>query len=108
MGGYVSEQTVYSDVVRQDIDYPNFSEWFGDEKAEEIVQMIIRQICSRKKTERICGQNFPREIIKSAMLKVDIEVLQITIEQIQRIDSIIVIYCRKLTMVQTAWKCPLK
>ena len=88
MYGYVSEQTVYSDVVRQDIDYPNFSEWFGDEKAEEIVQMIIRQICSRKKTERICGQNFPREIIKSAMLKVDIEVLQITIEQIQRIDSI--------------------
>lgn len=34
------------------------------EELDEIVQMIVRAICSRKKTERICGQDFPREVIK--------------------------------------------
>ena len=56
--------------------------------AEEIVQMIVRRICSRKKTERICGQDFPREVVKSTMLKVDINVLENAIEQMKRADNV--------------------
>jgi hypothetical protein len=89
MDGYVSEKAVYTDVVKQNIDFFDFAEWLKDEsEAEEIVQMIVRQICSRKPTERICGQEFPREVVKSAMLKVDIEVLQNAIEQMERIDNV--------------------
>lgn len=52
--GYISENEVYADVVRTNIDFLFFAEWLGDkEEAEEIVQMIVRQICSRKKTERM-------------------------------------------------------
>lgn len=69
--------------------FPYFAEWLGDEEeAEEIVQMIVRRICSRKKTERICGQDFPREVVKSAMLKVDINVLENAIEQMKRTDNV--------------------
>jgi len=50
--------------------------------------MIVRQICSRKKTERICGEDFPREIVKSAMLKVDLQVLENAIEQIDGVANI--------------------
>ncbi|MCR5708751.1 MAG: DUF6017 domain-containing protein [Ruminococcus sp.] len=89
MDGYVSEKAVYTDVVKQNIEFFDFAEWLKDEsEAEEIVQMIVRQICSRKPTERICGQEFPREVVKSAMLKVDIEVLQNAIEQMERIDNV--------------------
>ena len=71
--GYLKEQQIYSDIVRANIDFPFFAEWLNDyDEAEEIVQMIVRQICSGKATERICGQDFPREVVKSAMLKVDI------------------------------------
>ena len=50
--------------------------------------MIVRRICSRKKTERICGQDFPREVVKSTMLKVDINVLENAIEQMKRADNV--------------------
>lgn len=74
--GYICEKEIYTEVVKNNIDFSYFAEWLGDEEeAEEIVQMIVRRICSRKKTERICGQDFPREVVKSAMLKVDINVL---------------------------------
>ena len=80
--GYISEKEIYTEVVKTNIDFPYFAEWLGDEEeAEEIIQMIVRRICSRKKTERICGQDFPREVVKSTMLKVDINVLENAIEQ---------------------------
>ena len=50
--------------------------------------MIVRRICSRKKTERICGQEFPREVIKSALLKVDRICLENAIEQIKQTDNV--------------------
>lgn len=87
--GYISEKEVYTDVVKTNIEFPYFAEWLGDEEeAEEIAQMIVRRICSRKKTERICGQDFPREVVKSAMLKVDINVLENAIEQMKRTDNV--------------------
>ena len=87
--GYISEKEVYTDVVKTNIEFPYFAEWLGDEEeAEEIVQMIVRRICSRKKTERICGQDFPREVVKSAMLKVDINVLENAIEQMKHTDNV--------------------
>jgi hypothetical protein len=87
--GYISEKEVYTDVVKTNLEFPYFAEWLGDEEeAEEIVQMIVRRICSRKKTERICGQDFPREVVKSAMLKVDINVLENAIEQMKRTDNV--------------------
>ena len=89
MDGYVDEKAVYTDVVKRNIDFSYFAEWLNDEdEAEEIVQMIVRQICSRKPTERICRQEFPREVVKSAMLKVDIYVLENAIEQMKRVDNV--------------------
>ena len=63
MDGYIQEKQIYTEVVKERIKFPDFCEWlsscngeytfFTEEEAEEIVQMIVRQICSRKKTERI-------------------------------------------------------
>lgn len=87
--GYLKEQQIYSDIVRANIDFPFFAEWLNDyDEAEEIVQMIVRQICSGKATERICGQDFPREVVKSAMLKVDIYILENAIMQMKCTDNI--------------------
>lgn len=87
--GYICEKEIYTEVVKNNIDFPYFAEWLGDEEeAEEIVQMIVQRICSRKKTERICGQDFPREVVKSAMLKVDTNVLENAIEQMKRADNV--------------------
>lgn len=96
--GYAGEQQIYTEVVKSNIDFDEFRDWLtgtnggysveDDTEAEEIVQMIVRAICSRKRSERICGQEFPREIVKSAMLKVDITCLQNAIEQMQQTGNI--------------------
>ena len=83
------EFKAYSDLVKTNIDFNAFVDWLDNEdEAEEIVQMIVRQICSSAPYERICNQQFPREVVKSAMLKVDNTVLTNAIEQISHADSI--------------------
>ena len=95
MDGYMQEKEIYTEVVKSNIEYGDYALWAEDsdgymtvEELDEIVQMIVRAICSRKKTERICGQEFPREVIKSAMLKVDRICLENAIEQIKQTDNV--------------------
>ena len=61
---YSNEFEAYSDLVKSNIDFIDFADWLeNEEEAEEIVQMIVRQICSAAPYERICNQQFPREVI---------------------------------------------
>jgi len=86
---YSNEFEAYSDLVKANIDFIDFADWLeNEEEAEEIVQMIVRQICSAAPYERICNQQFSREVVKSAMLKVDNNVLTNAISQISHANSI--------------------
>ena len=87
--GYKKKKETYAGVVKTNISFIDFADWIGNEdESEEIVQMIVRQIVSKKKTESICGQSFPREVVKSAMLKVDNSVLTNAINQISHTDNV--------------------
>ncbi|MGN0575659.1 MAG: DUF6017 domain-containing protein [Ruminococcus sp.] len=81
--------------MKSNIEYADYALWAEEsngymsvDELDEIVQMIVRAICSRKKTERICGQEFPREVIKAAMLKVDRICLKNAIEQMKQTDNV--------------------
>ena len=91
----MQEKEIYTEVVKSNIEYDDYALWAEDSdgymtvrELDEIVQMIVRAICSRKKTERICGQEFPREVINYALLKVDRICLENAIEQIKQTDSV--------------------
>lgn len=93
--GYIREKQIYTEVVKSNIEYADYALWAEEsngymsvDELDEIVQMIVRAICSRKKTERICGQEFPREVIKAAMLKVDRICLENAIEQMKQTDNV--------------------
>ena len=87
--GYIQERQKYTEIVKANIEFDEFCCWLeSKEEAEEIVGMIVRSICSRKKSEIICGQELPREVIRSAMLKVDITCLRNAVEQMQQIDNV--------------------
>lgn len=96
MDGYTGEKQIYTEVVQSNIEYDEYREWIEMlangymtvNELDEIVEMIVRAICSRKPVERICGQDFPREVIKSAMLKVDRTCLENTIETMKQTDNI--------------------
>ena len=82
--GYTLERIKYTDLVKKNIDFINFVDWLDNnvDEAEEYVQMIVRQICSQKPKEHICNEEVPREIVKSALLKVDIGIMQEAIEKV--------------------------
>lgn len=96
MDGYTGEKQIYTEVVQSNIEYDEYREWIEMlangymtvNELDEIVEMIVRAICSRKPVERICGQDFPREVIKSAMLKVDRTCLENAIETMKQTDNI--------------------
>ena len=89
MDGYYAELNAYTELVKYNIDYCDFVVWIEYEsEAEEIVLMIAKQICSRKPTECICGQEYPREIVKSAMLKVNISTLEDAVESVSHAENV--------------------
>ncbi len=89
MEGYSAELKDYTELLKDNIDYFDFVEWIEDEEeAAEIFLMIARQLCSRKPTESICGQEYPREVVKSAMLKVDISTLENAVESVSHVGNV--------------------
>ena len=40
---------------------------------DEIVELMTESVCARRKTTRVCGSDFPAEVVKSRLLKLDAE-----------------------------------
>lgn len=89
MDDYSTELEDYTGIIKNNLEYYEFVDWLeNEEEAEEIIQMIARQICSRKPTEYICGQEFPREVVKSAMLKIDTDTLEDAINEVSHVKNV--------------------
>ena len=65
--------------MKANIEYAEYAEWitlFAGEymtvqELDEIVAIIVNAVVSEKESDCICGQNYPRAVIRSVMLKVD-------------------------------------
>ena len=97
MERYSRETEIHSNIVKQNIDFFELGEWLdqycdddedGWAEAEEIVSAIVRQIVSNKPYEVIHGQQFPRECVKSAMLKLNIYHVENVIQQMNEVMNI--------------------
>lgn len=94
---YLQEQKLYTEVVKENISYNDYADWIrlfvkdssmSVEELDEIVGIIVREICSLKKTGIICGQEYPREVIKSAMLKIDKTCVENALEIMRQTEDI--------------------
>ena len=94
---YLQEQKVYTQIVKENIDYENYAEWINEfvtdgsmsiQELDEIVAIIVRAVCSRKKKDIICGQEFPHEVIKSALLRADRDCIENTLDTMKKTDDI--------------------
>lgn len=97
MDKYRREYEIYTNIIRQNIGFYEFGEWLdqisaddedGYEEAEEIVSAIVRQIVSTKPYELIHGQKYPRDIVKSMMLKLNIYHVENVIQQMKEVMNI--------------------
>lgn len=91
-----TEREQYTELVKKNIEYAEYAEWirlFAEDymtvqELDEIVAIIVNAITSEKKTDCICGQEYPREVIRSVMLKVDRGCVERTIETMKHTEHI--------------------
>ena len=97
MDEYRRETEIYTSIVKRNIGFYDFAEWLdstcsddedGFEEAEEIVSAIVRQIVSTKPYEIIQGNKYPREVVKSVMLKLNIYHVEDVIQQMKEVLNI--------------------
>ena len=68
-----SENTVsgYRELIMDNIEYSCLVERYGEERMDEMVELILEIVFSKQKYIRIAGSEFPQKIIKSRFLKLN-------------------------------------
>ena len=65
----------YREFIKDNIQYPLLVAQNPDDAdlIDEIVELMTETVCARRKTTRVCGSDFPAEVVKSRLLKLDAE-----------------------------------
>ena len=65
----------YRALICDNIQYPLLVAQNPDDAdlIDEIVELMTETVCARRKTTRVCGSDFPAEVVKSRLLKLDAE-----------------------------------
>ena len=65
----------YRELIKDNIQYPLLVARNPDDAdlIDEIVELMTETVCARRRTTRVCGSDFPAEVVKSRMLKLDAE-----------------------------------
>ena len=94
-------------LIRDNIQYPLLVAQNPDDAGliNEIVELMTETVCARRKTTRVCGADFPAEVVKSQLLKLDAEhirfVLKCLRENTSKIKNI------KQYLLATLYNAPL-
>ena len=97
----------YRDLIRDNIQYPLLVAQHPEDAdlIDEIVELMTETVCVRRKTTRVCGADFPAEVVKSQLLKLDAEhirfVLKCLHENTSKIKNI------KQYLLATLYNAPL-
>lgn len=73
--GLAERMEEYRALIRDNIQYPLLVAQNPDDAdlIDEIVELMTETVCARRKTTRVCGSDFPAEVVKSRLLKLDAE-----------------------------------
>lgn len=61
----------YREVILENIAYDVLAQRVDRERLDEVVELLVETVCSRKKTIRIGGEDFPTAVVRSRLLKLD-------------------------------------
>ena len=69
------EMDAYRELIRENIGYDGFvrERPYDAGQLDEMVEIMVEAVCSRKETIRVAGNDFPQAVVKSRMLKLDRE-----------------------------------
>ena len=64
---------IYREILKENIEYDHLGERVGYDRdmLDEMLEILVDTVCSTKKQIRIGGQDYPNEVVKSRLLKLD-------------------------------------
>ena len=62
--------STYRDLIMENVEYDILAERYGTERMDEAVELMLETILSKRDRIRIAGDDFPREVVKSRLLKI--------------------------------------
>ena len=68
-----SEMDAYRELIRENIRYDDFVRehpWDAGQ-LDEMVELMVEVVCSKRETLRVAGNEFPQAVVKSRLLKLD-------------------------------------
>ena len=72
---------VYEEIIKGNIDYDILIQDMADrDRLDEIVDLILETVCTRRKTIRVAGDDYPAELVKSKFMKLDSEHIRFVLD----------------------------
>ena len=71
----IRDMNVYREIIKENISYDYLLEDlpYDHDRLEEMLELIIETVCSTKKYIRVAGTDYPAEVVRARMLKLDME-----------------------------------
>ena len=72
---------VYEEIIKDNINYDILIQDMVDrDRLDEIVDLILETVCTRRKTIRVAGDDYPAELVKSKFMKLDSEHIRFVLD----------------------------
>ena len=78
------EMDVMENRIKENIDYQILKQRYTDGMLEEMVSVMVEAVCGTAPTVRIGDNEFPKEVVKSQMLKINSEHVEYVIDCIKK------------------------
>jgi len=65
---------IYRDIIKDNIEYDYLlrdNKRFDKDRLDEIVDLMLETVCTARKTIRVAGDDYPAELVKSKLLKIN-------------------------------------
>lgn len=80
----MDEINSYREYILENIEYSILIQRNDPERVDEVVELILETVCSRRPTIRVAGEDYPQEVVKSRMLKLDASHIEYALECIDK------------------------
>lgn len=80
------EMDAYRELIRENIRYDDFvrERPYDAPQLDEMVELMVEAVCSKKDSLRVAGNDFPQAVVKSRLLKLDGEHIRFVFDCLQR------------------------
>ena len=79
------DMEIYRDIIRENICYDSllYDLPYDQDRIDEIVELMVETVCSTRKYLRVAGEDYPAEVVKSRLLKLDGEHIKFVFDCLQ-------------------------